>query len=51
MDQLMMRYFPDASFSEQNRTLFAFASYNAGPTNISKMRSWPRSGDSTRTRG
>ena len=38
MDQLMTRYFPDAKFSEQNRTLFAFASYNAGPGNISKMR-------------
>ena len=34
----MTRYFPDAKFSEQNRTLFAFASYNAGPGNISKMR-------------
>ncbi len=38
MDQLMTRYFPDAKFDEQNRTLFAFASYNAGPANISKMR-------------
>lgn len=38
MDQLMTRYFPDAKFDEQNRTLFAFASYNAGPGNISKMR-------------
>ena len=38
MDQLMTRYFPDAKFNEQNRTLFAFASYNAGPGNISKMR-------------
>ncbi|HEX6829538.1 MAG TPA: transglycosylase SLT domain-containing protein [Burkholderiales bacterium] len=38
MDQLMTRYFPDANFSENNRTLFAFASYNAGPGNISKMR-------------
>lgn len=39
MDQLMTRYFKDAKFDEQNRTLFAFASYNAGPGNISKMRS------------
>jgi membrane-bound lytic murein transglycosylase MltF len=38
MSQLMTRYFPDADFNEQNRTLFAFASYNAGPGNISKMR-------------
>jgi membrane-bound lytic murein transglycosylase MltF len=38
MAQLMERYFKDAKFDEQNRTLFAFASYNAGPGNISKMR-------------
>jgi len=38
MDQLMTRYFPDANFSEQERTLFAFASYNAGPGNIMKAR-------------
>ena len=38
MDQLMSRYFPDASFNATNRPLFAFASYNAGPGNISKMR-------------
>src|SRR5574338_143573 len=38
MDQLMSRYFPDAAFSEQDRTLFAFAAYNAGPGNIQKMR-------------
>jgi membrane-bound lytic murein transglycosylase MltF len=38
MDQLMTRYFPDAQFSDANRTLFAFASYNAGPGNISRMR-------------
>jgi membrane-bound lytic murein transglycosylase MltF len=38
MDQLMTRYFGDAKFDEQNRTLFAFASYNAGPGNISRMR-------------
>ncbi len=31
MDQMMTRYFPDAKFDEMNRTLFAFASYNAGP--------------------
>jgi membrane-bound lytic murein transglycosylase MltF len=38
MDQLMSKFFPDAKFDEVNRTLFAFASYNAGPGNISKMR-------------
>jgi membrane-bound lytic murein transglycosylase MltF len=38
MDQLMTKYFLDANFTENNRTLFAFASYNAGPGNISKMR-------------
>jgi len=38
MDQLMTRYFRDANFSEANRPLFAFASYNAGPSNIAKMR-------------
>jgi membrane-bound lytic murein transglycosylase MltF len=38
MDQLMTKYFPDAKFTEQNRTLFAFASYNCGPGNVSKMR-------------
>jgi membrane-bound lytic murein transglycosylase MltF len=29
MDILMTKYFPDAHFSEGNRPLFAFASYNA----------------------
>jgi len=38
MDQLMTQYFKDANFDDQNRTLFAFASYNAGPGNISRMR-------------
>jgi membrane-bound lytic murein transglycosylase MltF len=38
MDQLMTRYFADARFDELNRTLFAFASYNAGPGNMAKMR-------------
>ena len=38
MDNLMSVYFRDAKFSEQERTLFAFASYNAGPTKILKMR-------------
>ena len=30
--------FQDARFNEQSRTLFAFASHNAGPGHISKMR-------------
>jgi membrane-bound lytic murein transglycosylase MltF len=38
MNRLMTRYFEDAHFSDQDRTLFAFASYNAGPGNISRMR-------------
>jgi membrane-bound lytic murein transglycosylase MltF len=38
MHELMSRYFSDAKFSDQNRTLFAFASYNAGPGNIARMR-------------
>ena len=38
MDILMTRYFPDAHFSEGNRPLFAFASYNAGPGSIARMR-------------
>jgi membrane-bound lytic murein transglycosylase MltF len=38
MNRLMTRYFEDAKFSEQDRTLFAFASYNAGPGNIARMR-------------
>jgi membrane-bound lytic murein transglycosylase MltF len=38
MDQLMTRYFPDAKFSEAERPLFAFASYNAGPGRIAQLR-------------
>lgn len=38
MNRLMTRYFADAKFSAQDRTLFAFASYNAGPGNIARMR-------------
>ena len=33
-----MKSFPDAHFSEVDRALFAFASYNAGPGTISRMR-------------
>ena len=38
MDQLMSKYFSDAHFSEGNRPLFAFASYNAGAGAIARMR-------------
>jgi membrane-bound lytic murein transglycosylase MltF len=38
MDQLMSQYFADADFSEGNRPLFAFASYNCGPGNVAKAR-------------
>jgi membrane-bound lytic murein transglycosylase MltF len=38
MDQLMTRYLRDAKFDDTNRTLFAFACYNAGPGNIARMR-------------
>ena len=38
MDQLLTRYFPDAKFSEAERSLFGFAAYNAGPANIARMR-------------
>jgi membrane-bound lytic murein transglycosylase MltF len=38
MDILMTKYFPDAHFSEGNRPLFAFASYNCGPGNVSRLR-------------
>jgi membrane-bound lytic murein transglycosylase MltF len=38
MDRLMTRYFQDANFEGDDRTLFAFAAYNAGPGNIQKMR-------------
>ncbi|HZW73221.1 MAG TPA: transglycosylase SLT domain-containing protein, partial [Caldimonas sp.] len=38
MDQLMTQYFPDANFSEGNRPLFAFASYNCGPGNVARAR-------------
>src|SRR5215467_10762497 len=38
MDQLMSGYFRDANFDEANRSLFAFAAYNAGPGRIAGMR-------------
>jgi membrane-bound lytic murein transglycosylase MltF len=38
LDQLMSRYFKDANFSEENRPLFAFAAYNAGPGRMASIR-------------
>ena len=38
MAQLMDNYFNDASFDEQNRNLFAFAAYDAGPVKIQSLR-------------
>jgi len=38
LDRLMSQYFPDAQFSEGNRPLFAFASYNCGPGNVARAR-------------
>ena len=34
----MEQYFPDAHFEGPNRTLFAFAAYNAGPARIAQLR-------------
>jgi membrane-bound lytic murein transglycosylase MltF len=38
MDEILARYFADAKFDEANRSLFAFAAYNAGPARIEQMR-------------
>jgi len=38
LDQLMSDYFSDANFQGDERTLFSFASYNAGPGTINRMR-------------
>ena len=38
MRQLFDQYFRDAEFDQQNRALFAFASYNPGPGRIAKIR-------------
>jgi membrane-bound lytic murein transglycosylase MltF len=43
MRVLFDRYFKDAQFDEQNRTLFAFASYNAGPRRIARIRAEAKS--------
>lgn len=42
LDKLMTKYFVDVNFSDNNRTLFAFASYNAGPGNVARMRKLAR---------
>ena len=36
--RLTDRYFADSGMSELNRTLFAFAAYNAGPSRIQRMQ-------------
>jgi membrane-bound lytic murein transglycosylase MltF len=38
MNQLISKYFPDAQFEGNNRSLFAVASYNIGPNNVAKAR-------------
>jgi membrane-bound lytic murein transglycosylase MltF len=38
MAQLMDEYFKDVPFDEQNRNLFAFAAYDAGPGAIQRLR-------------
>jgi membrane-bound lytic murein transglycosylase MltF len=38
MDTLINVYFPDAHLDEANRTLFAFAAYNAGPNRVARLR-------------
>ena len=38
LDQIMTLYFPEARLSDMDRSLFAFASYNAGPARIARMR-------------
>jgi len=38
MAQLLDDYFKDAPLDEQNRNLFAFAAYNAGPAKIQSLR-------------
>ena len=38
MKTIMTEYFKDAQFDEFNKSLFAFASYNAGPNRIARLR-------------
>jgi membrane-bound lytic murein transglycosylase MltF len=38
LDDIVKRYFDDPAINEVNRTLFTFASYNAGPNRIGRLR-------------
>jgi membrane-bound lytic murein transglycosylase MltF len=38
MRYILEHYFPDAHMSEVDKHLFAFASYNAGPNRIARLR-------------
>jgi len=38
MARLLDLYFKDSHFDEQNRNLFAFAAYNAGPNKIRRLQ-------------
>lgn len=38
MNELATKYFPDAKFSELDRSLFSFAAYNAGPGRVASLR-------------
>ena len=38
LDFILKRYFSDSKFSKLDSALFAFASYNAGPARIAKLR-------------
>lgn len=38
LNYMMTRYFSDAKLTSTDRSLFAFASYNAGPAKIAKLR-------------
>lgn len=42
MDVMLKQYFSDADFTTQNRTLFAIASYNAGPNAIAGLRKFAK---------
>ena len=38
MARLLDEYFKDSHFNDQNRSLFAFAAYNAGPAKIRRLQ-------------
>ena len=42
LNQLITKFFPDAQFEGDNRSLFAIASYNIGPNNVAKARDQAR---------